>query len=122
MPRAILLTAAAGLILPLAACESGAPEADDKNIEVVDQGYAEKIAAMPDGSRNATFIRAIRDAGRECQHVQSSTSIGELSGSPAWTAVCDNGAEWTIVLGANGTATVLNTTERDAAMAAQKTQ
>ena len=104
--RIVTMLAAAALALPLAACESGEPEADDANIQVAEGDDAQEIATMAEGARNATFLRAIRDAGRDCQSVDSSAAAGEVGGAPAWTATCDNGVPWTIIIGANGTATV----------------
>lgn len=103
-----IILAAAAIALPLAACERGAPEADDTNITVPEGDYAERIAAMDDGARNAVFLRAIRDAGQDCQTVQSSSSQGQVNDAPAWTATCDNGSQWTVIIGRDGVATVVN--------------
>ena len=106
--------AAAALALPLAACEQGAPEAEVTNIEVPDGGYAERIRTMPEGQRNGVFIRAIRDGGQDCQGVESSAFAGEINGAPAWTAVCQGGTTWTIAIGKDGIAQVMNTQELEA--------
>lgn len=103
-----ILLAAAAIALPLSACEQGAPEADDTSITVPEGDYAQRIAGMEEGARNATFLRAIRDAGRDCQTVQSSSSQGQVNNAPAWTATCDNGSQWTIIIGGDGAATVVN--------------
>jgi hypothetical protein len=67
--------------------------------------YEARLRTMPDGARNAVFIRAIRDAGFECQHVASSTPAGK-SGTAAWSAVCTDSGQWIIAIGANGNAQV----------------
>lgn len=100
------IIAAAALALPLSACGSGAPQADGANSQVAGGNYAAEIAAMEEGARNATFLRAIRDAGRDCQAVQSSASAGEVNNAPTWTATCEDGVQWTIYIGTDGTATV----------------
>ena len=66
---------------------------------------------LSEGQRNAVFIRAIRDSGQDCQHVDSSARAGEHQGLPLWTARCENGVTWTIVLGNDGSAAVLNPNE-----------
>ena len=60
---------------------------------------------------NGVFIRAIRDAGRECQHVESSERAGEHQGFPVWQARCSDGGTWTIVVMNDGTAAVINADE-----------
>ena len=67
--------------------------------------YAARIRAMPEAARNAVFIRAIRDARFDCQHVASSSEVGK-NGSAAWSAVCSDSGQWIIGIGANGNAQV----------------
>ncbi|HEV2079206.1 MAG TPA: hypothetical protein VGR19_04830 [Allosphingosinicella sp.] len=110
-----MLIAAAALALPLSGCKEPAPEADDANITVPEGDYAQRIAGMDEGARNAVFLRAIRDAGRDCQQVERSASQGEVNGAPAWTATCDNGVQWTVMIGRDGVATVASTEELQAA-------
>ena len=110
--RKSIAGASAALLLILAGCERGAPEADDATINVADAAtYQDRLLAMADGERNAVFIRAIQDAGQECQHVESSARGGDHEGLPVWTARCQGGVEWTIVIGDDGTASVLNPAE-----------
>lgn len=106
---------AAAIVIAAASCDAGAPDPAPRPIETVDA--AAEVAAMPEGQRNAVFIRAIRDANlpRTCQHVASSASAGEIGGAPAWTATCDDGTNWTIVIGANGIAQVVSDAELQAA-------
>jgi len=75
------------------------------NIQSQDEA---RLARMPEGERNAVFIRAIRDAHFECQHVEKSASAGTINGAPAWTATCDDGKLWTIVIAKGGNAQVVN--------------
>ncbi len=72
---------------------------------------ANRLAALPEGQRNAVFIRAIRDAGEECQHVESSVPAGEYQGNPVWSAQCAGGDSWTIVVTPDGTAQLVNESE-----------
>ena len=73
--------------------------------------FQNQLQAMPEGQRNAVFIRAIRDSGQQCQHVESSAPGAEVSGSPTWTARCDGGASYTIVILPGGIAQVVNDAE-----------
>ena len=73
--------------------------------------YQTEVASLPEGQRNAVFIRAIRDAQLECQHVESSTPAGEHQGMPVWNVRCGGGGNWTLVITADGTAQILNANE-----------
>lgn len=74
-------------------------------------GDAARLASLSTGQRNAVFIRAIRDAGLECQHVDWSELNGTYRGMPVWTASCARGQVWAIVVGQDGIAQILNPTE-----------
>lgn len=113
-----LIAAAAIAAFPaLAACEQGTPEAGTTNIQVPTGGYQAELEAMPEGQRNAVFIRAIRDADleRTCQGVESSTQEAATSGSPTWRARCTDGSEWLIIIGGAGIAQVVSAAEAQAA-------
>jgi hypothetical protein len=104
-------TCAAAAIFALAACNSGSPPAAPVNQADSAAASGNQIAALPEGSRNGVFIRAIRDANQDCQHVDSSQAAGTQQGFPVWTAHCSDGASYTIVLTGNGGATVINAAE-----------
>lgn len=95
--RFTVLTALAALT---AAC--GTPQTAETRSGTNVASNAGRIADMADGQRNAVFIRAIRDAGLECQHVEASQAAGNFRGHPVWSAECDGGRRWTIVLTATG--------------------
>lgn len=110
------------LALPLAACGGGAEQeapaaqgnaagAPTANIVVPAGNYEEQLRTMPEASRNATFIRAIRDAGRECQGVTASAARAPIQGAPAWTATCQDGRQWIILLGNDGVVQVTHEEE-----------
>lgn len=82
---------------------------------------AERIAAMPDGQRNAVFIRAIRDAGLDCQHVEASRPAGIYDGHPVWSAGCIGGGRWTIVLTGSG-AQIIDADQARLAMEADRNE
>ena len=105
------LLTAGGLALALVACgEREARQADSAGNDA-GADLANQLAALPDGQRNAVFIRAIRDAGEDCQHVETSVRAGEYQGMPVWSAQCAGGASWTIVVSRDGTAQLINDDE-----------
>ena len=106
--RMVIVGALAALV---AGCGSSADEAAPAPEANATVNYQAEVAAMPEGQRNAVFIRAIRDADLECQHVESSTSGGTYEGMPVWNVRCDGTGNWTIVIGDNGIAQVLNANE-----------
>ena len=108
--RAILI--ASTLVLALAAC-SGERRDEAASQAIANEGadVANQLAALPEGQRNGVFIRAIRDAGEDCQHVVASSRAGEYQGMPVWSAQCDGGASWTIVVTRDGTAQLVNDAE-----------
>ena len=110
--KALTMTAAA-LAALLAGC---GPAVEEDNVAVPGPDNVQAaLEAMPEGQRNAVFIRAIQDARQECQHVESSEPAGEHQGFPVWNATCRGGGTWTIVIMNNGTAQVLN--DQEAALA-----
>lgn len=108
------------IALPLAACggqESAEDGALPPRAAVVEPetSYVQALRTMPDGQRDATLLRAIRDAGRDCQQVTSSQEITAINGAPSWTATCQNDVTWVIILGNDGVAQVTNEAELRAA-------
>lgn len=97
--------------LLLAGCDA-TPSAPVNQAEAAAGGEAmgNRLAAMPEGQRNGVFIRAIRDAGQDCQFVESSTPAGEYQGFPLWSARCEGGRTYTIAIGNAGEAQVIDDT------------
>lgn len=94
--------AGAALLLSLAACDGAPPEPQPTASPAIN-AYADRIAAMPEGERNAALIRAIRDSGQNCQQVV--TSVAADAG--AWDARCDDGRPWRVTVGPDGDAAVM---------------
>ena len=96
--------------LSLAGCASGTAPADNKaSAEAGSPGDMEgRLEGLSQGQRDAVFLRAIRDADGDCQHVQSSERAGEQNGLPVWRAQCEQSKSYTIVITAAGTAQVLD--------------
>lgn len=116
--RKVMTGSCVALVLALAGCGGGDADAprEAANTIVNEAGTSPEetgnaIESLTEGQRNAVFIRAIQDAGQQCQHVESSRREGEYQGNPVWKARCLGGVEWTIVIGSDGIASVLNPAE-----------
>ncbi len=95
--------------LALAACQAEVPEARNQAEATAGATVLQnQLEAMPEGQRNAVFIRAILDAGQDCQHVDGSMRAGDHQGFPLWSVRCDNGRNFTIAIGNAGEAQVID--------------
>ena len=101
-----------GATLLAAACDREAEPPKVKAITVPEGGYKQRIDALAAGQRDALFLRAIRDAGQECQQVVGSAYNGVHFGMPSWAARCSDGADWMIMLGKGGNAHVARREEK----------
>jgi hypothetical protein len=108
--RALLANAAILAVL-LGGCGEEPAQETNRPAEAPTDDVANRLAALPEGQRNAVFIRAIRDAGEDCQHVETSVRAGEYQGNPVWSAQCEGGDSWTIVVTPDGTAQLVNEAE-----------
>lgn len=121
MRASLIVPATLGLAaLALAGCDSPEPAAENAvppqaADTPAETDYAAALRTMPEGQRNATLLRAIRDADRACQDVLSAAERAPINGAPAWTATCENDVTWTVIIGASGTAQVTNDQELRAA-------
>ncbi len=100
------------LALPLALVACGGPSPDNTAAVVPTppagpSEFQQQVAALPEAQRNAVFIRAIRDADHDCQGVTKSERKGESGGMPLWHATCSNKATYGVLIGRDGTATVV---------------
>jgi hypothetical protein len=109
------LFAALPLLAAVAACGSNpraqnqAAQGEPAGNEVVPPQVAgAEVAALPEAARDATFYRAIHDAGMDCQQVTASQPTGTYQGNPVWNATCRGGGHWTLVIGANDVVQVLD--------------
>lgn len=99
-----------GAALALAACSDGQGPINGQD-HAHENPFQERLRAMPEGQRNAVFIRAIRDSGQECQHVENSAPRAAVAGAPTWTARCEGGRSYTIAILPSGVAQVVNDAE-----------
>ena len=111
LPAIELRMARFALPLALLAAAGCGGEPTNRQVPVQGNPFQNQLQAMPEGQRNAVFIRAIRDSGQQCQHVESSAPGAGVSGTPTWTARCEGGASYTIVILPSGTAQVVNDAE-----------
>ena len=93
----------------LVACSSGAEPAGTAKMQedASPAAMQARLEALPEGQRNGVFIRAIRDAGQECQHVERSERAGDHEGLPLWRAWCEGERSYTIVITQSGIARVI---------------
>ncbi len=98
------------LALPLALVACGGPSPAGNSAAptpAAPSDFQKQVAALDAAQRNAVFIRAIRDAGHDCQGVTGSEAKGTAGGDPLWHATCSNKATYGVVIGRDGTATVV---------------
>ena len=98
------------LLVPvlLAACGQPAAPAPSPTPTPGPDGYVAKVRARADKQRAGVLLRAIRDAGRNCQAVIAQTPAEAEGASAAWVATCDDKAHWVVVIADDGTATVVD--------------
>lgn len=94
---AAILLAGCGQSPPQAKPTPAAPKTD----------YLAKINQLAPKQRDATFYRAIQDAGYICDTVSASQAQQAVQDHPAWDAHCGDGGHWTLVLFDDGILQVL---------------
>jgi hypothetical protein len=70
------------------------------------------VLALTDRQRNAMFIRALMDAGIECQQVTSSERLPDQDGKPLWRVNCSDKTAHMISVTPDGTANIVSRTDR----------
>ncbi|AQR75761.1 hypothetical protein [Sphingomonas sp. LM7] len=115
--------------LALAGCGPAAERNETANSAVAEPGNAgaeanatgndaaagnalEAVLAMSDRQRNVVFIRALMDAGIDCQSVNSSVRLPDQDGKPLWRANCPGGVAHMISITPDGTANIVSRTDR----------
>ena len=94
------------LAVATAACSGGsrnvaAPEANSP------EAAGNRVAVLSEAQRNGVFMRALLDAGLDCQHVERAAEAGSAEGVPLWRVTCRGGTDHMIAIGADGTAQVM---------------
>ena len=99
-------------MLLVAGCDVAGDGSDTASRSVTEAFYKARIDALGDGRRNALMLRAVRDAGQDCQGVAGSAYNGEHFGRPSWAVRCNDGRDWLIMLEKDGRALVARREER----------
>ena len=110
--RPDFVMAGAALAL-LAACDDAPAPREVPSTEAGEATKA-RIDALDPAQRDALFLRAIRDAGQECQRVEGSAHNGLHFGMPSWVARCRDGRDWLVMLRPDGSALVARREETGA--------
>jgi hypothetical protein len=66
----------------------------------------ERLHQLGGDNRDIAMRRAIRDSGFRCQRVTQSGFVGPYENLDMWTAACDDGRQWAVFVGADGSAQV----------------
>ena len=91
-----------GAALAVAACDSSQP----KQPIVVRSEAQDQLHKLSDDLRHIALKRAILDSGMSCQRVTTSAYAQEFRNLSMWTARCDDGTDWAIFVGPDGSAQV----------------
>jgi hypothetical protein len=70
------------------------------------------VLEMSDRQRNVVFIRALLDAGIDCQSVTSSERLPDQDGKPLWRVNCSGKTAHMIGITPDGTANIVSRTDR----------
>jgi hypothetical protein len=95
----VLMMAGAALA---SSCKPAAPSADNAAASVSSGNYQQKIAALSGPSRSGVFLRAISDAGFDCQKIVSERAHAPIENRPTWIARCQQGKPYILVLQPGG--------------------
>lgn len=99
--RLIFILAAS---LPVVACDQ--PQPAQRQPITVRSEAQDQLHQLDDMNRAIALKRAIYDSGSTCKRVESSGYVQEYRNLSMWTARCDNGREWAIFVGPDGSAQV----------------
>lgn len=107
--RSILTVAGASL---LAACgsEPANETAPPETNMAWGTNHQEAVLKLSDRQRNVVMVRAILDAGLQCQGVTESERVRDYEGAPTWAATCTDGRPHLITISPDGTARVVSPT------------
>lgn len=104
--------------LALAACGGGGQQAtnDAAANNVAENAtdatnYQAEVMALPPAQQNGVFLRAVRDAGFNCQEVTQAERFDPVQGNPAWRVTCDNRTPHLISITRDGTAKITSRTD-----------
>ena len=95
------------VLAALAAARCGQSQPTQPKQPIVVRSEAQdQIHKLDDMNRAIALKRAIYDSGSICRRVERSGYVQEYRNLSMWTASCDNGRDWAIFIGPDGTAQV----------------
>lgn len=100
-----------GIVIPallLAACGAKPGETPATPSPAATGNATAVVVALSGPQRRAVFLRAIRDAGLDCQGVTAAKQMSDAA--PRWRATCDDGRGYLIDVAPDGTAHVVSRT------------
>ena len=89
----------------LAGCNDSQPTKPNQPI-VVRSEAQDRLHQLDDLNRAIALKRAIHDSGFACKRVTQSGYVQEVQNLSMWTASCDDGNNWAIFAGPDGSAQV----------------
>ena len=96
---------AISLSIALASC--GKPQPATPDVPIVVRSEAQNaLHKLSDLNRAIGLKRAIYDSGSTCKRVVKSGYVAEHANLSMWTAACDDGKQWAIFVGPDGSAQV----------------
>ena len=72
--------------------------------------YQEAVLALTPAARDGVFLRAVRDAGLDCQQVTQTERRDPINGNPTWRIYCGK-TPHIISLSRDGTAKIISRTD-----------
>ena len=99
------IIAAIAASLAVTGCDSEEPAQPTQPIRVRGEAQQE-LHGLNDLNRAIGLKRAIRDAGYRCQRVTRSGFVGPYDNLDMWMAACDDGRDWAVFVGPDGSAQV----------------
>jgi hypothetical protein len=103
--RAHWMIAPALPLVMLASCEDNQATKPSRPI-VVRSEAQDQLHQLDPINRDIGLKRAIQDSGWRCQRVDRSGYVQEHGNLSMWTATCDDGTDWAIFVGPDGSAQV----------------
>lgn len=98
-------------IFALGACSGTANDSTESKVPAGNGvNSVAEITALPEAAQNAVFLRAIRDAGLDCQDILKGERIEATGGKATWRAQCEDGKFHLVLVNPNGSAEVISRT------------
>jgi hypothetical protein len=92
----------------LAGCGSPSPAPTPSPTSTAATGDTARIASLSPALRAGVLLRAIRDAGQDCQQVIAQAKAPVAGKPPAWVATCQDKHRWVVTIEPDGTANVID--------------